>query len=91
MIANDFYRFRFLSIDYSGIQLHPELQRRHFERVGNLNPENLTAYKPGQYQSSEKDFKPGFKKEILMFFKELLKYTVVNVWSFDSQLQLNSQ
>ena len=84
MIANDFYRFRFLSIDYSGIQLHPELQRRHFERVGNLNPENLTAYKPGQYQSPEKDFKPGFKKEILMFFKELLKYTVINVWSFDS-------
>ena len=26
------------------------------------NPEKLGAYRPGQYQPSEEDFKPDFKK-----------------------------
>ena len=33
LIANDLSRFRFLSIGYSGMQLHPELHRRYFERA----------------------------------------------------------
>ena len=41
-------------------KLHPELHRRYFERVGDLNPENLSAYKPDYYQPSEEDFKIFF-------------------------------
>ena len=29
LVANEFYRFRFLSIGNSGMQLHPELHRRY--------------------------------------------------------------
>ena len=70
LIANDFFRVRFLSIDYSGssgMQLHPDLHRRYFERVVDLNPEKMGAYRPGQYQPSEEDFKPGFKGKIRVF------------------------
>ena len=98
MIADDFYRFRFLSFDYSGMQLHVELDRRYFERVGDLNPENLSAYKPGQYQPSEEDLKPGFNERILRCFKDLfesdkclINNKVINVSSFDSQLQISCQ
>ena len=62
MITNDFHRFRFLSIGYSGMQLHPELHRRYFERVAGLNREKLSAFKPGQYQPSGEVFKLSFKK-----------------------------
>ena len=59
LIAEDFYRFRFLSIDSSVV----------FERVADLNREKLGAYKPGQYKPSE-DFKPSFtvKNNILKIF-----------------------
>ena len=70
LIANDFFRVRFLSIDYSGssgMQLHPDLHRRYFERVVDLNPEKMGACRPGQYQPSEEDFKPGFKGKIRVF------------------------
>ena len=55
LIANDFYRFRFFSIGYSAIYIHPELHRRYFERAAGLNRKKLGAYKP------EDDFKPGFE------------------------------
>ena len=32
------------------------------KRVVDSNPEKLGAYRPGQYQSSEEDFNPDFKK-----------------------------
>ena len=70
LIANDFFRVRFLSIDYSGssgMQLHPDLHRRYFERVVDLNPEKMGACRPGQYQPSEEDFKPAFKGKIRVF------------------------
>ena len=59
MIAEDFYRFRFLSIDSSVV----------CESVADLNREKLGAYKPGQYKPSE-DFKPSFtvKNNILKIF-----------------------
>ena len=60
MIANDFYRFRFLSIDYSGMQLHSELHERYFERVGDLNPEKLSAYLANISHHWEEDFKNIF-------------------------------
>ena len=41
-----------------------------FERVVDLNPEKLGAYRPGQYKPSEEDFKPGFKEK-MRFFKYL--------------------
>ena len=66
LIANDFYRFRFSSIGYSGIQLHPELHRLYFERAAGVNREKLGAYKP------EEDFKPGFEKiRFADFFKRI--------------------
>ena len=40
-----------------------------FERVVDLNPEKLGAYRPGQYKPSEEDFKPGFKEK-MRFFKD---------------------
>ena len=61
MIANDFYPFQYLSIGYSGMQLHPELHGRYFERAADLNCEKLGAYKP------EEDFKPGFEEKIRFF------------------------
>ena len=51
------------------MQLHPEPHRRYF----NLNPENLSAYKPDQYQPSEEYFKLGFKEKISRSFKDLFK------------------
>ena len=73
-----FYRLGFVSIDYSERHLdRPELHRRYFERVGDLNPENLAVYKPGQYQSTEEDFKPGFKEKRRFFLKIYVK--VINV------------
>ena len=60
MIAKDF-------IGYSGMQLHPELNRRYSERVAGVNREKLGAFKPGQYQPSEEDLKPGFKEQIGFF------------------------
>ena len=56
LIADDFYRFQFLSIGYSGMYLYPELQR-----AVDLNCEKLGANQPGQHQPSEQGFKPGFK------------------------------
>ena len=67
MIAKYFHRFRFLSIGYSGMQLHPELHRRYFERVAGLNSEKLGVFKPGQYQPPGEDFKPSFKQKITFF------------------------
>ena len=69
LIANDFYRFVFLSIGYSGIWLHPGLHRLYFERAAGLNREKLGAYRP------EEDFKPGFEEKIRFFwffFKEYI-------------------
>ena len=61
--------------------IDPELTPTLFsERVGDLNPENLAAYKPGQYQPSKKDFRPGFKEKVR--FKSdrcLINNTVINV------------
>ena len=42
---------------------------RNFERVAGLNREKLSAFKPGQYQQSKEDFKPGFKQRIKIFLK----------------------
>ena len=56
LIANDF-------IGYSGMQLHPELH----QRVEGLNREKLDAFKPGQYQPSEEDFKASFKEKVTFF------------------------
>ena len=64
MIANDF-------IGYSGMQLHPELHQGYFERVAGVNREKLGAFKPGQYQPSEEDFKPSFKEKITFFLKKV--------------------
>ena len=62
LIADDFYRFQFLSIGYSGVYQYPELHWRYFERAVDLNCEKLGAYKPGQHQPSEQGFnRPGFK------------------------------
>ena len=49
------------------MQLHPELHQGYFERVAGLNREKLGAFKPGQYQPSEEDFKPSFKEKITFF------------------------
>ena len=47
---------------------------RNFERVAGINCEKRGAFKPGQYQPSEEDFKPGFKEKkrfLLKFFFRL--------------------
>ena len=62
MIADDFYRFRFLSIDYSSMQSHLELHWRCFLKGGRSKYDKLGAYKPGQYKPPE-DFKPGLKEK----------------------------
>ena len=72
MIANDFLSIRIfiyrLLWDVTYIQLdRPELHRRYFESGGDLNPKNLGAYQPGQYQPSEEDFKTGFKEKRRFF------------------------
>ena len=72
LIANDFYRVRFLSIDYSGsfgMYLHPDLHRSYFERVVDQNPEELGAYRPGQYCSHQKKILNLILKKRYDFFK----------------------
>ena len=49
------------------LKLHPDLHRRYFERVVDINPEKLGAYRPGQNQPYEEDFKPGFKEKLRFF------------------------
>ena len=71
------------------MKLHSELHERYFERVGDLNPEKLSTYLANISHHWEEDFKPGFKEKILRFLKIYLK--VINVWSFESQSQLNCQ
>ena len=41
------------------MQLHLELHQSYLEKAAELNGENLGAYKPGQYQHSEENLKPG--------------------------------
>ena len=43
---------------------------RNFERMAGLNREKLGTFKPGQYQPSTEDFKPGFKEKMRFFFKK---------------------
>ena len=50
------------------MSLHPDLHRRYFERVVDLNTEKLGSNRPGQYQPSGKDFKPGFEEKIRIFY-----------------------
>ena len=51
-----------------------------FERAADLNCEKLGAHKPGQYQPSEEDFKPGFKENI-RFFRFFKKVTMFDPWT----------
>ena len=82
MIAKDF-------IGYSGMQLHPELNRRYFERVAGVNREKLGAFKPGQYQPSEEDFKPNFKEKMTFFLKESDGNCLIPLLSIATQLSRN--
>ena len=58
---------------------------RNFERLAGLNREKLGTFKPGQYQPSTEDFKPGFKEKMRFFLKKKAR---VIVWSFDYQQQI---
>ena len=64
MIADNFYRFRFLSIDYSWpVCEHTwNFTEVVFEGVADLNHDKLGAYKPDHYKPSE-DFKPDVKEK----------------------------
>ena len=83
LIANDFYRFSFLSIDFFGIQLHPELHRGYFQKEGDLNPENLGKQKISRVETEptnlantshqKKVLNLVFKERILRFLKYLFK------------------
>jgi len=93
LIANDFLS---ISIFFYWILRDIRLHQRCFERVGDLNPENLMAYKHDQYQPEEV-FKPGFKEKILRFLKDsfksdkcLINYTAINVPILPSTLSCNS-
>ena len=60
LIATDFYRFRFLSIDHTW-----NCTDVVFGWAADLiTREKLGAYKPGQNKPSEEDFKLGFKEKI---------------------------
>ena len=84
MITNDFYLLTNL-----GFLLHLELHRTYYERVAGLNREKLGAYKPGQYQPSEKDFKPGFKEETRFFFETKVRVILIIRLSIATQLSTN--
>ena len=77
MRAEEFYRFRFLSIDSSVV----------FERVADFNREKLGAYKPGQYKPSE-DFKPSFKVKNNIF-KILSKSVICLILGLSIATQLS--
>ena len=57
--------------------------------VAGLNREKLGSYKPGQYQPSEEDFKPGFKEKTRFFFEKKVRVILIIRLSIATQLSTN--